>query len=110
MIRLGDRAYFKAILPSQNFSPPSAITMKKFLKPFGVLVGLYIVVSLTLSGAEAGILTLQIGIKQNSMFLTRVFIALGANPKETGQDGMSALHFAGYLGAEEVMIAFPEKP
>jgi ankyrin repeat protein len=43
------------------------------------------------------------------MFLTRVFIALGANPKETGQDGMSALHFAGYLGADQVILLLIEK-
>jgi ankyrin repeat protein len=83
--------------------------MKKFLKPLAILVGLYIVVSFTLSGTEAGVLTLQIGVKQNSTFLTRVFIALGANPKATGQDGMSALHFAGYLGADQVIPLLIEK-
>jgi ankyrin repeat protein len=77
--------------------------MKKFLKFFALLSGLYIVVWFTLSGSEAGVLTLQIGVKQNSPFLTRVFIALGANPKDIGQDGMSALHFAGYLGADQVI-------
>ena len=109
MIRLEDRASFKAILPPQNFSPPSAITMKKFLKPLVIVVGLYIAISLTLSRTEAGVLTLQIGVKQNSTFLTRVFIALGANPKATGQDGMSALHFAGYLGADPVIPLLIEK-
>ncbi|MDH3256773.1 MAG: ankyrin repeat domain-containing protein [Nitrospinota bacterium] len=83
--------------------------MKKFLKIFGLLIGLYIVVWFTLSGTEAGVLTLQIGAKQNSPFLTRVFTALGANPKETGQDGMSALHFAGYLGADQVIPILVEK-
>lgn len=83
--------------------------MKKILKPLGLLIGLYIVVWLTLSGSEAGVLTLQIGAKQNSPFLTRVFIALGANPKEAGQDGMSALHFASFLGANRVIPLLVEK-
>lgn len=77
--------------------------MKKFLKRFAILIVLYMATWFTLSGTEAGVLTLQIGAKQNSFFLTRVFIGLGANPKETGQDGMSALHFAGYLGADRVI-------
>ena len=83
--------------------------MKKLFKPFAILVGLYIVVWLTLSGSEAGILSLQIGAKQNSTLLTRTFIALGANPKETGKDGMSALHFAAYLGADQVIPLLVEK-
>ncbi len=77
--------------------------MKKFAKFFALLIGLYLVLWLTLSGTEAGVLTLQIGVQQNSPFLTRVFTALGANPEETGQDGMSALHFAGFLGADQVI-------
>ena len=83
--------------------------MKKFYKLFGLLIGLYIVVWFTLSGTEAGVLTLQIAAKQNSAFLTRVFTALGANPKVLGQDGMSALHFAGYLGADQVVFLLVEK-
>ena len=83
--------------------------MKKFYKLLGLLIGLYIVVWFTLSGTEAGVLTLQIAAKQNSPFLTRVFIALGSNPEETGQDGMSALHFAGYLGADQVIPLLVEK-
>lgn len=83
--------------------------MKKFSKLFALLIGLYIVAWFTLSGTEAGVLTLQIGAKQNSSFLTRAFIALGANPKDTGQDGMSALHFAGYLGADQVIPLLIEK-
>jgi ankyrin repeat protein len=83
--------------------------MKKFYKLSALLIGLYIVIWFTLSGTEAGVLTLQIGAKQNSPFLIRVFTALGANPKETGQDGMSALHFAGYLGADQVIPILVEK-
>ncbi len=83
--------------------------MKKFAKLFALLVALYIGIWFTLSGTEAGVLTLQIGAKQNSPFLTRVFIALGSNPKEKGQDGMSALHFAGYLGANQVIPLLIEK-
>jgi ankyrin repeat protein len=83
--------------------------MKKFYKLLGLLIGLYIVIWFTLSGTEAGVLTLQIAAKQNSPFLTRVFIALGSNPEETGQDGMSALHFAGYLGADQVIPLLVEK-
>lgn len=86
-----------------------AVTMKKIVKPLALLVGLYIVVSLTLSGTQAGLLTLQIGVKQNSLFLTRLFVALGANPRKTGQDGMSALHFAGYLGADQAITLLIEK-
>lgn len=83
--------------------------MKNFSKFFVIFTVLYLAVWFTLSGTEAGILTLQIGVKQNSSFLTRVFIALGANPKETGQEGMSALHFAGYLGADQVIPLLIEK-
>ena len=83
--------------------------MKKFSKFFGLLIGLYIVVWFTLSGTEAGVLTLQVAAQQNSPFLTRVFTALGANPEEVGQDGMSALHFAGYLGADQVIPLLVEK-
>lgn len=83
--------------------------MKKILKPLALLIGLYIVVWFTLSGSEAGVLTLQIGAKQDSPFLTRTFIALGANPKDTGQDGMSALHIAGFLGADQVIPLLVEK-
>jgi len=83
--------------------------MKKFTKFFALLVVLYIGIWFTLSGTEAGVLTLQIAAKQNSPFLTHVFVALGANTKETGQDGMSALHFAGYLGADQVIPLLVEK-
>jgi ankyrin repeat protein len=83
--------------------------MKKFTKFLAILVVLYIGIWFTLSGTEAGVLTLQIAAKQNSPFLTRVFIALGSNPKEKGQDGMSALHFAGYLGADQVIPLLVEK-
>ena len=83
--------------------------MKKFSKIFGLLIGLYLVVWFLLSGSEAGVLTLQIAAKQNSSLLTRVFVVLGANPKEAGQDGMSALHFAGYLGADPVIPRLAEK-
>ncbi len=83
--------------------------MKKFLKRFAILIVLYMVTWFTLSGTEAGVLTLQIGAKQNSYFLTRVFMGLGANPKDKGQDGMSALHFAGYLGADRVIPLLIEK-
>ena len=64
--------------------------MKKFKKYFVILVGLYIVIWFTLSGSEAGVLTLQIAAKQNSSLLTRIFVMLGAQPKEPGKDGMSA--------------------
>ena len=83
--------------------------MKKFTKFLAILVVLYIGIWFTLSGTEAGILTLQIAAKQNSPFLTRVFITSGANPKETGKDGMSALHFACYLGADQVIPLLVEK-
>jgi ankyrin repeat protein len=83
--------------------------MKKFSKLLAVFTVLYLIVWFILSGTEAGILTLQIGVKQNSSFLTRVFIALGANPEATGQEGMSALHFAGYLGADQVIPLLIEK-
>ncbi len=83
--------------------------MKKFAKLFALFVALYIGIWFTLSGTEAGVLTLQIAAKQNSPFLTRVFIALGSNPKEKGHDGMSALHFAGYLGADQVVPLLVEK-
>lgn len=83
--------------------------MKKFLKYSAILIGLYIVTWFTLSGSEAGVLTLQIGAKQNSPFLTRTFMVLGANPKDTGQDGMSALHIAGFLGSDEVIPLLVEE-
>ena len=83
--------------------------MKGFTKFFAIFTVLYLAVWFTLSGTEAGVLTLQIGVKQNSPFLTRVFIALGANPKDTGQEGMSALHFASYLGADQVIPLLIEK-
>jgi len=83
--------------------------MKGFTKFFVVFTVLYLVIWFTLSGTEAGILTLQIGVKQNSSFLTRVFIALGAKPKDTGQEGMTALHVAGYLGADQVIPLLIEK-
>jgi len=83
--------------------------MKKFTKVFAFLVVLYIGIWFTLSGTEAGVLTLQIAAKQNSPFLTRVFVVLGANPKDLGQDGMSSLHFAGYLGADEVIPLLVKK-
>ncbi len=83
--------------------------MKKLKKYFVILIGLYIVVWFTLSGSEAGVITLQIAAKQNSPLLARVFIALGADPKNTGQGGMSALHFAGYLGANQVIPLLVEK-
>lgn len=83
--------------------------MKSFTKFFVIFTVLYLAVWFTLSGTEAGILTLQIGVKQNNSFLTRVFIALGANPKDTGQDGMSALHIAAYLGADQVVPLLIEK-
>lgn len=83
--------------------------MKNFSKFFAIFTVLYLAVWFTLSGTEAGLLTLQIGVQQNSKLLTRVFIALGANPKETGQDGMSALHFAGYLGSDQVIPLLIEK-
>jgi ankyrin repeat protein len=83
--------------------------MKGFTKFFVIFTVLYLAVWFTLSGTEAGILTLQIGVKQNNSFLTRVFIALGADPKDTGQEGMSALHFAGYLGADQVIPLLIEK-
>jgi len=62
-----------------------------------------------LSGTEAGVLTLQIAVKQNSPFLGRVFLFMGANPKARGQEGMSALHFAGFLGADELIPVLIEK-
>ena len=74
-----------------------------------ILVILYTGIWFTLSGTEAGVLTLQIAAKQNSALLTRVFVALGANPKDLGQDGMSALHFAGYLGADQVIPLLIDK-
>ena len=77
--------------------------MKKFYKLLGLLIGVYVVIWLTLSSTQAGVLTLQIAAQQNSLLLTRVFVILGANPKEPGKDGMSALHFAGYLGADQVI-------
>jgi len=83
--------------------------MKKFTKFFALLVVLYIGTWFTLSGTEAGVLTLQIAAKQNSKFLTRVFMALGASPRDLGQDGMSPLHFAGYLGADQVIPFLVEK-
>jgi ankyrin repeat protein len=83
--------------------------MKKPLKYFALLIGLYIVIWFTLSGSEAGVLTLQIGAKQNSPFLTRTFIFLGANPKDTNQEGMSALHIAGFLGADQVIPLLVEE-
>ena len=83
--------------------------MKKFSKILGILVGLYIVIWFTLSGTEAGVLTLQIAVKQNSSLLTRVFVMLGAKPEAAGQGGMSALHFAGFLGADQVIPLLVEK-
>jgi ankyrin repeat protein len=77
--------------------------MKKLPKIFGILIGLYIVIWITLANTQAGVLTLQIAAQQNSKFLTGVFTALGADPDEVGEDGMSALHFAGYLGADQVI-------
>jgi len=78
--------------------------MKKLYKYIGFLIFLYIAAWFTLSKTEAGVLTLQIGAKQNSTFLTNVFMALGADPKATGsKDGMSALHVAGFLGADQVI-------
>ena len=77
--------------------------MKKLYKLLGLLTGLYIVIWLMLSTTQAGVLTLQIAAQQNSALLTRVFVILGADPKEAGEDGMSALHFAGYLGADQVI-------
>ena len=74
-----------------------------------MLIGLYIVIWFTLSGTEAGIRTLQIGAQQNSTFLTRTFIALGANPTDVDPEGRSALHFAGYLGADQVIPVLVEK-
>jgi len=87
----------------QSLKCLSGFNVKKIYKFIGLLAGLYLVVWLTLSGTEAGVLTLQIAAKQNSPLLTRVFVMLGANPNEAGQDGMSALHFAGYLGAGRVI-------
>ena len=83
--------------------------MKKFARFFALFTVLYLVIWFILSGTEAGVLTLQIGAKQNSASLTRVFLALGANPKGTGQDGMSALHVAAYLGADQVIPLLIEK-
>jgi uncharacterized protein len=84
--------------------------MKKLYKYIGFLIALYIAAWFTLSKTEAGVLTLQIGAKQNSTFLTSVFMALGADSKATGsKDGMSALHVAGFLGADQVIPLLIEK-
>ena len=83
--------------------------MKKFTKFFAILIVMYIGIWITLSQTGTGVLTLQVAAQQNSPFLTRVFTALGANPEEVGQDGMSALHFAGYLGADQVIPLLVEK-
>jgi ankyrin repeat protein len=78
--------------------------MKTLYKYIGFLIVLYIAAWFALSKSEAGVLTLQIGAKQNSTFLTKVFMALGAKPKATAsKDGMSALHVAGFLGADQVI-------
>lgn len=62
-----------------------------------------------LSSTEAGTRALQFGIQQNHAFLTRVFLVLGANPKDTDQEGMSVLHYAGYLGADQVIPELIQK-
>lgn len=77
--------------------------MKAFPKLFALFTVLYLAIWFTLSGTEAGFRALQIGVQQNSVLLTRVFMALGANPKDIGQDGMSVLHVAGFLGADRVI-------
>jgi ankyrin repeat protein len=83
--------------------------MKKFYKYLAILLVLYIGIWFTLSGSEAGVLTLQVAAKQNSPFLTRMFTVLGADPKETDKNGMSALHVAGFLGADQVISLLIEK-
>jgi len=83
--------------------------MQKFSKLFVLLTVLYLGVWFILSSTEAGIRTLQIGVQQNNSFLTGVFMTLGANPKETDPEGMSTLHFAGYLGADQVIPLLIEK-
>ena len=70
-----------------------------------MLIGIWIALSQT----GTGVLTLQAAAQQNSPFLTSVFTALGANPKEVGENGMSALHIAGYFGADQVIPLLVEK-
>lgn len=77
--------------------------MKKYLKIAVLFLILYGAVWFTLSGTEAGTLGLQVAAKYNNGFLGRVLMALGANPKDKGQDGMAALHFAGFLGADALI-------
>ena len=83
--------------------------MKKLRKLFIILVVLYIGIWFTLSNTGTGVLTLQAAAQQNSPFLTRVFTVLGANPKATDENGMSALHVAGFLGADQVIPLLVEK-
>ena len=83
--------------------------MKKFSRFFALFTVIYLAVWYTLSSTEAGTRALHFGMQENNAFLTRVFLVLGANPKKTDQEGMSALHYAGYLGADQVIPALIKK-
>ena len=83
--------------------------MKKLRKYFILLVISYVAGWIALSTTEAGFLTLQIAAQKNSPLLARVLVAWGASPEAKGQDGMSPLHFAGYLGADQVIPLLVQK-
>jgi len=77
--------------------------VKKILKTLA-LVGLgYVAINIALANTQAGGLLLQVAAQKNSGTLTKLFVFLGANVDDKNAEGLTALHVAGFLGAEQAI-------
>ena len=83
--------------------------MKKLMKLFGSLIVMYIGLWIALSHTQAGPLTLQLAAQKNDTLIANTVLFIGADPAEEVQDGMTALHVAGFLGADRVIPLFIKK-
>ena len=77
--------------------------MKKLLKIFASLLFSCVGVWIALNHTQAGPLTLQLAAQKNDTMIAKTVLFVGADPSEEVQDGMTALHVAGFLGADKVI-------
>ena len=64
---------------------------------------------LAFSNSQAGGLVLQLAAKKNSETLINLCVLLGADVREKNQEGLTALHVAGYLGSDQAISALIKK-